>query len=149
MREHTKFPDKQAEMYCKTCKYFKAENGELYDCTAPEYGNSAAATIVYDTIYCRRFREEAENANIEDIRNKIIPFGKYKGKTLKEAGSQYIRWLTMQEWLKMPLKLWVRAYYRYLYKEGAYDYVSFGGSCDPYDVCPFNGYNEMGYGELC
>lgn len=26
---------------------------------------------------------------------------------------------------------------------------SFGGSCDPYDVCPFNGYNEIGYKELC
>jgi uncharacterized protein (DUF3820 family) len=130
------------EEYCKSCKYFKQEYGELYNCACDNEHTSANKNVY--SITCKKFIEDTEKVDIECVKNEIMPFGKYKNKKLKELDTDYLRWLKKQDWVKMPLKKYVYAYYEHLYHTG------FNGiSCDPYDICPFSIFNEVGYGELC
>ena len=109
---------------------------------------------------CHIILDRMHSKNIKEYLSKVkMPFGKYKGNTICDMLEDthtldklhYLFWLWRQGWCKGELKKAldvVRLEYDFRWN----DYIcpsSFGGSADPYDTCPFNGYNEMGYGELC
>ena len=139
--------------YCKGCEYYHPEN-EVYDCHCQEPYTTDnawgfAKNRVLNTATCHKFYEEVRAISEKQADEYIMPFGKFKGVRLKDIDYKYIHWLDKQEWLKRPLKSYIEAYCHYYYIASCNVSSTFGASCDPYDVCPFNGYNEMGYGELC
>ena len=136
--------------YCKDCEYYHPEN-EVYDCQTQSPSSTDRAwgytkNRVLNIAECRKFYDEVRAISEEQVDEYIMPFGKFKGVKLKDINYTYINWLNRQEWLRRPLKSYIETYCHY-------HYIASGNvsndSCDPYDVCPFNGYNEMGYGELC
>lgn len=136
--------------YCEDCEYYHPD--EAYTChtQAPCSTDRAwgdAENRVLNIATCCKFYNEVRAISDEEAKEYIMPFGKFKGVKLKDIENNYIHWLDRQEWLKRPLKIYIEAYCHYLYTAACN--VSSDVSCDPYDVCPFNGYNEMGYGELC
>ena len=137
--------------YCKDCEYYYPEN-EVYDCHCQQPCSTDRAwgfakSRVLNSATCRKFYNEVRAIPDEEAKEYIMPFGKFKGAKLKDIEDNYIYWLDRQDWLKRPLKSYIEAYCHYLYIASCN--VDSDISCDPYDVCPFNGYNEMGYGELC
>ena len=40
--------------------------------------------------------------------NYIMPFGKYKGKALKDIPFNYLRWLDQQDFAPKPVKVYVK-----------------------------------------
>lgn len=137
--------------YCKGCEYYHPEN-EVYDCHCQEPLSTDnawgfAKSRVLNPATCHKFYDEVRAISEEQADEYIMPFGKFKGVRLKDIDYKYIHWLNRQEWLKRPLRSYIEAYCHYYYIASCN--VSSDISCDPYDVCPFSGYNEMGYGDLC
>lgn len=150
-------------MYKSDNEVFPERYGNKGNCTCNE-------NIGYDIKYkplnkmkvrdCHIILDSMHSKNIKEYLSKVkMPFGKYKGNTICDMLEDthtlnklyYLFWLWRQGWCKGELKKAldvVRLECNFRWD----DYIcprSFGGSADPYDTCPFNGYNEMGYGELC
>lgn len=136
--------------YCKDCEYYQPEN-KYHDCRCrTAYLDIRDFEMAKDRVLnykkCQKFHDEIKTIQKEKVKEYVMPFGKYKGMKLKDIDDNYIAWLRKQEWLKMPLKLYVESYCHYLYIDRlkACSYYPDGNPDDSFSL-----YREVGYGELC